>query len=81
MNRWLQPLTLERHDYLFAQILIYVGALAFLIVAMRKLATVSLSEGEYFLGILLVLGATLLMIALGLIISVLGELKKRQPSA
>ena len=72
MNRLLrvmiQPLTPDRIDVKGGQIVCWLAAMAVLILGMLKLAELSLTEAELFVGLLLVLTVTLLMVLIGLVL-------------
>jgi hypothetical protein len=68
----------DRLETTVLPVLIYLAALVFLVLAMNKLSTLTLSESESFFGILLVLVVGLLMVAIGMMTQLLASLKKTQ---
>jgi hypothetical protein len=66
----------DRLETTVLPVLIYLAALVFLVLAMNKLSTLTLSETESFFGILLVLAVGLLMVAVGMMTQLLATLKK-----
>ena len=71
------PLSTARFDRVTGLCVMFAGALAFLLVGMHRLAAVPLTEGEYLLGILLVLAVALLIFACGLLASIHSMLSER----
>ena len=57
-------------------IVIYIGGIAFCILACRKMVALNLNETQLTLGLLLVVCATMLMIVVGMLVEVLGRLSK-----
>ena len=55
-------------------IIIYVGGVAFCILACRQMLDFDLSETQIILGLLLVVCATMLMIVMGMQLGILGRL-------
>ncbi len=55
-------------------IIIYIGGIAFCILACRKLVDLNLNETQLTLGLLLVVCATMLMIVVGMLVGILGRL-------
>jgi len=55
-------------------IIIYIGGIAFCILACRKLVDLNLNEIQLILGLLLVVCATMLMIVVGMLVGILGRL-------
>ncbi len=57
-------------------IIIYIGGIAFCILACRKLVDLNLNETQTTLGLLLIVCATMLMIVVGMLLGILGRLSK-----
>ena len=55
-------------------IIIYIGGIAFCILACRKMVDLNLNETQITLGLLLVVCATMLMIVVGMLVEILGRL-------
>jgi NADH:ubiquinone oxidoreductase subunit 6 (subunit J) len=55
-------------------IIIYVGGVAFCILACRQMLDFDLSETQIILGLLLIVCATTLMIVVGILLGILGRL-------
>ena len=55
-------------------IVIYIGGIAFCILACRKMVDLDLNETQIILGLLLVVCATMLMIVVGMLLEILGRL-------
>ena len=55
-------------------IIIYIGGIAFCILACRKMLDLNLNETQMTLGLLLVVCATMLMIVVGMLVGILGRL-------
>ncbi len=55
-------------------IIIYIGGIAFCILACRKMVDLDLNETQITLGLLLVVCATMLMIVVGMLLEILGRL-------
>ncbi len=55
-------------------IIIYIGGIAFCILACRKMVDLNLNETQITLGLLLVVCATMLMIVVGMLLEILGRL-------
>jgi len=55
-------------------IIIYIGGIAFCILACRKMIDLNLNETQLILGLLLVVCATMLMIVVGMLVEILGRL-------
>jgi len=55
-------------------IIIYIGGVAFCILACRKMLDLNLNETQLILGLLLIVCATMLMIVVGMLVEILGRL-------
>ena len=55
-------------------IVIYIGGIAFCILACRKMVDLNLNETQLTLGLLLIVCATMLMIVVGMLLGILGRL-------
>ena len=55
-------------------IIIYIGSIAFCILACRKKVDLNLNETQITLGLLLIVCATMLMIVVGMLLGILGRL-------
>ena len=55
-------------------IIIYIGGIAFCILACRKMVDLNLNETQTTLGLLLIVCATMLMIVVGMLVGILGRL-------
>ena len=55
-------------------IIIYIGGIAFCILACRKMVDLNLNETQFTFGLLLIVCATMLMIVVGMLVEVLGRL-------
>ena len=64
----------------FAQIAAYVVAIGFFALAMKKIATLQLTEAELFFGILQVLTLFVLTICGGTLVRIHAELSKKDDS-
>ena len=64
----------------FSQIASYVVAIVFFVLAVRKIATLQLTEAQLFFGVLLVLAVFLLIICGGTLARIEAELTKTNES-
>ena len=55
-------------------IIIYIGGIAFCVLACRKMVGLNLNETQLTLGLLLIVCATMLMIVVGMLLGILGRL-------
>ena len=55
-------------------IIIYIGGIAFCILACRQMVDLNLNETQLILGLLLIVCATMLMIVVGMLLGILGRL-------
>ena len=58
----------------FGSIIIYIGGIAFCILACRQMLDLNLNETQTTFGLLLVVCATMLMIVVGMLLRILGRL-------
>ena len=66
----------------FGQVASYVVAIGFFVLAVRKIATLQLTEAQLFFGVLMMLAVFLLIIGLGTLARIEAELtKKNDPRA
>ncbi len=61
-------------------IIIYIGGVAFCVLACRKMVDLNLNETQLILGLLLVVCATMLMIVVGMLVGILGRLSDTEDS-
>jgi hypothetical protein len=73
-------ITSELSSAKFSQIAAYVVAVGFLALAMKKIATLQLTEAELFFGILQVLTLFILTIYGGTLVRIHAELTKKDDS-
>jgi hypothetical protein len=72
-----KPIASDLFAAKFAQVSAYVVAIGFLVLAIRKLATLPLTEAELFFGLLLVMTLFLLIICGGTLARIEAELTKK----
>lgn len=71
-------LSSECFDGTLTLLLFCIGAVGIMVGGFRKLAALTLSEGEYFFGVLMVLTVSLLMILCGLLVHLATACQSRQ---
>lgn len=70
------PLTTERLDAWLGQILCFVAAVVLLVIAVRKLCSLQLAEGQFLIGLLATIACSLLLVVLGLLLPISVAVRK-----